>query len=279
MDKHETKAKYNLAETCVASISSQTLQELSEDASAQLWDPCQKLNYGSIRGTDQLRSNLASLYSARTISTLSPDSILITPGAIAANMDVFLALVRTGDHVICTYPTYQQLYEAPASLGADVSLWCAQEDKGWQLDIEHLKGLIRPNTRLITIKSVTHAVCSYLSICFVCNQKLLSSLHQSSAEILSHITVLPLTCRRSLADLPSSNPNNPTGSILSGPLLQNLVEVASSHDPPIAILSDEVYRPMFHDPSLTPVSPLFPPSILSLNYELTIATGRSTSTL
>ena len=179
MDKYETEAKYNLAETCVASISSQTLQELSEDASAQLWDPCQKLNYGSIRGTEQLRSNLASLYSARTISTLSPDSILITPGAIAANMDVFLALVRAGDHVICTYPTYQQLYEAPASLGADVSLWCAREEKGWQLDIEELKGLIRPDTRLITIKSVTPTVPSHLSICLVCNQKLLASLHAS----------------------------------------------------------------------------------------------------
>ena len=36
---------------------------------------------------------------------------------------------------------------------------------------------------------------------------------------------------------------------------------------------------MFHDPSLSPVSPLFPPSILSLNYNLTIATGTSTSIL
>lgn len=187
MDKHETKAKYNLAETCVASISSQTLQELSEDASAQLWDPCQKLNYGSIRGTEQLRSNLANLYSARTISTLSPDSILITPGAIAANMDVFLALVRTGDHVICTYPTYQQLYEAPASLGAEVSLWRAHEEKGWQLSIEELKGLIRPNTRLITIKSVTPIVRSHVLIHLVCSHKLLAMFHEPSTEILLHI--------------------------------------------------------------------------------------------
>lgn len=154
MDKHETHAKYNLAETCVASISTHELLALSEDPSAQLWDSSKKLDYGSIRGSDALRSNLARLYSARAGSTLPPDNVLITHGAIAANMDVFLALLRTGDHVVCHYPTYQQLYEVPASLGAEVSLWRAQEEKGWQLDIEELKALIKSNTKLIIIKSV-----------------------------------------------------------------------------------------------------------------------------
>ena len=36
-------------------------------------------------------------------------------------------------------------------------------------------------------------------------------------------------------------------------------------------MSDEVYRPLFH--SISPVDPEFPPSILSLGYENTIATG------
>lgn len=162
MDKHEINAKYNLAETCVASISVRELQEISEDPSAQLLDHSKKLDYGPIRGSDELRSNLARLYSARSTSALSPENILITSGAIAANMDIFIALLRKGDHVVCQFPTYQQLYEVPATLGAEVSLWKAREENHWELDIEELRGLIKTNTKLIIIKCVTFFHTVYL---------------------------------------------------------------------------------------------------------------------
>ena len=159
MDTHETTAKYNIAETCVASISLKDLQELSEDPSKEIVDLATKLTYGPIRGSDELRSNLARLYSSRAPSSLPPENILITPGAIAANLTVFYGLIRKGDHVVCHYPTYQQLYEVPASLGAEVSLWRAREDSGWQLDIEELKSLIRPETKMIIIKCVRNLIC------------------------------------------------------------------------------------------------------------------------
>jgi aspartate/methionine/tyrosine aminotransferase len=77
---------------------------------------------------------------------------LITPGAIQANFLLLYALVGPGDHVICHYPTYQQLYSIPASLGAEVSLWTSREQERWSLDIEELKSLIKPNTKLIILK-------------------------------------------------------------------------------------------------------------------------------
>ncbi|KAI7615229.1 PLP-dependent transferase, partial [Hortaea werneckii] len=52
-------------------------------------------------------------------------------------------------------------------------------------------------------------------------------------------------------------------------LMQKIVDFAESKD--IIILSDEVYRPLFHGTS--PMDPEFPPSILSLGYKNTIATG------
>ena len=152
MDTHETTAKYNIAETCAASLSLDQLRELSEDKSTELWSPSTVLTYGPIRGSEKIRSNLANLYSSKAPSPLDPDLILITPGAIAANLIVFYGLIGEGDHVICHYPTYQQLYEVPASLGAKVSLWRAREEKKWQLDVEELKGLIRPSTRMVIIK-------------------------------------------------------------------------------------------------------------------------------
>lgn len=66
-----------------------------------------------------------------------------------------------------------------------------------------------------------------------------------------------------------SNPQNPTGAILPRATLEALIEVAEEHD--LIILSDEVYRPLFH--SISPASQKFPPSILSLSYTKTIATG------
>lgn len=52
-------------------------------------------------------------------------------------------------------------------------------------------------------------------------------------------------------------------------LLQDIIDLATEHD--ITILSDEVYRPLFH--GITPMSSDFPPSILSMGYKNTISTG------
>ena len=51
--------------------------------------------------------------------------------------------------------------------------------------------------------------------------------------------------------------------------LEEIVKIAQEHN--LIVLSDEVYRPLFH--AISPVDPEFPPSILSLGYEKTIATG------
>ena len=66
-----------------------------------------------------------------------------------------------------------------------------------------------------------------------------------------------------------SNPQNPTGAILSKALLQQIVELAQTKN--IILFGDEVYRPLFH--GITPADPDFPPSVLSLGYDNTIATG------
>ena len=63
----------------------------------------------------------------------------------------------------------------------------------------------------------------------------------------------------------SSNPNNPTGAILPTDLLLQIVELARANN--IVVMSDEVYRPIFHSANVPP------PSILSLGYANTIATG------
>jgi aspartate/methionine/tyrosine aminotransferase len=155
MDKYETSAKYNLAETCCASISIDELLSLSENKTLQASDillTSLVQNYGEIRGSIKLRENLSRLYSAKVGTPLSTDNLLITPGAIAANHLVLYSLLKPGDHVICQYPTYQQLYSIPESLGAEVSLWKCKAEEKWLPSLEELEGLIKENTKLIIIK-------------------------------------------------------------------------------------------------------------------------------
>ena len=154
-DKYETDAEYNIAETCAASISLEDLQGFSDRKDSPLPISRNKLTYGSIRGSKELRTNLANLYSAKATTNFNADNILITPGAIAANLTAFYALIKKGDHVITHYPTYQQLYEVPASLGAEISLWRADENKQWSLNVKDLEGMLKPNTKMIVIKFVS----------------------------------------------------------------------------------------------------------------------------
>jgi aspartate/methionine/tyrosine aminotransferase len=66
-----------------------------------------------------------------------------------------------------------------------------------------------------------------------------------------------------------NNPNNPTGSTIPRSVLIDLVKFAEEKD--IIILSDEVYRPLFH--GISPIDEDFPPSLISLEYSKTIVTG------
>lgn len=154
MDKYETTAKYNLAETCCASVSIEELGALSESkASANsILDLSAVQTYGEIRGSTPLRDNLSRLYSSKAGSALSLENILITPGAIAANFTVLYALVKPGDHVVCHYPTYQQLYTVPASLGAEVDLWKSKPENKWLPDFDELEAMVKENTSLIVLK-------------------------------------------------------------------------------------------------------------------------------
>lgn len=159
MDEHETTAKYNLAETCAASISVDELLKFSENkqrTASEVLDTSSVQDYGEIRGSSALRNNLSRLYSSKVGTALAPDNVLITPGAIAANHLIFYALIEKGDHVICHSPTYQQLYTVPESLGAEVDLWISKEDNKWLPDFEELEAMVKDNTKMIVLKSVNN---------------------------------------------------------------------------------------------------------------------------
>lgn len=215
MEAYEfTPGVLNIAETCVESVSIDQLAQLSGDKGELPPRTSTVLIYGAIRGSSTLRETIATLYEDEQIA---PENVIITQGAIAANFLAFYSLIEPGDHVICVYPTYQQLYSVPESLGAEVSLWRLRPEQGFVPDMDELEKLAKANTKMIVI----------------------------------------------------NNPNNPTGVPIPRDVVYKIVDFAKARG--IMILSDEVYRPLFHD-GLEDNADM-PPSVADLGYDKAIVTG------
>lgn len=147
MNEWETKCELNLAETCVDSLTIAELLRLtgsnSEALSALL---PMRMGYGAIEGSDRLRRAIAALY-----DTVSPGNVLVTHGTIGANMLVHKALVERGDRVVSIVPSYQQHYSIPDSIGAEMHLLHLREQDRWLPDLDRLRDMARPGTRLIAL--------------------------------------------------------------------------------------------------------------------------------
>ncbi len=145
MNEWETRCTYNLAETCVASITIEELLALSGRDEGDLSELLSmKLTYGDIEGSDRLRTAISKLYGNTSIT-----DITITHGTIAANMLVHKGLVERGDHVVSIVPTYQQHYSIPRSIEADVATLSLEASAGFLPDLDRLRSMVTPETKLI----------------------------------------------------------------------------------------------------------------------------------
>ncbi len=147
MNEYEETCRYNLAETCVRSLTAGELLELSgrrDDVIAEL--EATALTYGPIPGSPRLRALVAGLYERQ-----GADNVLVTHGAIGANALVHATLVGPGDHVVSIVPTYQQHASIPESYGARVDLLTLREEDGWLPDLDELDRLVTADTRLIAL--------------------------------------------------------------------------------------------------------------------------------
>ena len=213
MNEFEDHCSYNLAETCIKSMTIGELIELSGQ-NADLVSEISEIamTYGEIKGSERLRSNISSIYAHQKI-----ENILVTHGAIGANSLVYNALIDPGDEVISIIPNYQQHYSIPESLGGNVSLLKLKPENSFLPDLNELRNMLSSNTKLISL----------------------------------------------------TNPNNPTGSLIDGKLLEEIVTLAKTCG--AYILCDEVYR------GTNQVGAAYTSSIADL-YDKGISTGSMSKT-
>lgn len=149
----EKSATYDIAQSTISSMTMGEILELDGEGGATFYERLnkEKMNYGWIEGSPEFKQEVAKLY-----RSVDPDNILQTNGATGANLLALMALVEPGDHVVAEYPTYQPLYEIPRTLGAEVEYWHIRQENDWNPDIDELKRLVRPNTKLICINNASN---------------------------------------------------------------------------------------------------------------------------
>jgi len=152
--RYEFNVRFVLCASDCETFSVREVLALEPEAEARLLDL--RLGYTESAGAPALRQEIAALY-----TTIEPDEILVHSGAEEAIFTFMVAMLRPGDHIIVHSPGYQSLAEVARGLGCQVSLWRGDENRGWALDPQDLKRLIRPYTRAVVI-NVPHNPTGYL---------------------------------------------------------------------------------------------------------------------
>ncbi|MFH0915067.1 MAG: aminotransferase class I/II-fold pyridoxal phosphate-dependent enzyme [bacterium] len=140
--RHEFGARYLLSTSDCQGLA---MADLIAGAAPELrkrWGAL-SLGYTESQGLPELRHEIAGLYQgvhAEEIMTAAPEEAVF----LAMN-----AVLEPGDHVVCTFPGYQSLYQLALSIGCEVTFWEPSEQKGWHFDPDRLEGHLRPDTKLV----------------------------------------------------------------------------------------------------------------------------------
>jgi aspartate/methionine/tyrosine aminotransferase len=175
----ENVVDYNLSESGVHPLN---LKQLLTPAEIEALTEVE-LGYTQTNGTLGLRENIARLYPG-----ISSDQILATAGSSEANFLLIWSLIEPGDEVLFELPNYMQMGGLLGAFGARVKPFRLRESLGWQPDLDEMRRLVTPRTKLIVL----------------------------------------------------TNPNNPTGSVLTPEVMKGIVDLAAGVG--AWILADEVYQ-------------------------------------
>lgn len=105
------------------------------------------LNYSLDHGDEELRSIIARMYGVEN------DQIIVTHGSQEALYLFYRSFLAKGDHVITFSPGWQQSWEVPLHIGAEVSTIPLRAENNYNLSIEDIEKAINDKTRLIILNS------------------------------------------------------------------------------------------------------------------------------
>jgi len=138
----ENRVKYNLTESGVHPY---TLEKfLRSDEIEKLLSI--RLGYGQTNGSEELREAISRLYPGTDL-----DNILVTNGSAEANFVTIWQNLEPEDELILMLPNYMQIWGLARSFGIKVRPFHLKEELKWGPDLDELKGLISPRTKMIAV--------------------------------------------------------------------------------------------------------------------------------
>lgn len=137
-------ARANLSPSFVEPLQTADLLALEPGATERL--TTLPLGYTGAFGGVELRTAIAARY-----AQIAPEQVVAACGGDDALPSLFMALLQPGDHLLVHSPVYQPLTSVATWCGAEVTLWAAEEEAGWEPSLATLATLLRPTTRLIVV--------------------------------------------------------------------------------------------------------------------------------
>jgi aspartate aminotransferase len=110
-------------------------------------------HYGASAGQLELREAIAKHQTERQGYEVSPGSVIVTPGGKPVMFFTIMALIEEGDEVIYPnpgFPIYESMIRYMGGTPVPMQL---NEETGYNADVENLRSLITPATKLLIVNS------------------------------------------------------------------------------------------------------------------------------
>ncbi len=144
MSRFEQDVDYNLSESGVHPLLLRDLLNFDPFMKETLLET--ELNYAFANGNPELRENIARMYDGAT-----SENILVTVGAIEANLISVQSILNQGDEIVVMLPNYMQIWGVARNHGYRVKTFTLKEERNWAPDLDELESLISKNASLIAI--------------------------------------------------------------------------------------------------------------------------------
>lgn len=135
----EHKVEINLSESGVSPLTLGELLEGSDIADT-------RLSYPQTNGTEELRERIADLYAGA-----DTDNVVVMNGTAEANFVATTNVLDSGDEAVVMMPNYMQIWGLARSLGATVKSLPLREELSWAPDVDELRKLVTPKTKLVAL--------------------------------------------------------------------------------------------------------------------------------
>lgn len=157
--QYEFTADYMFSCSDCDGYSMKYILEQASDREREMWENLH-LGYTETPGSPYLRKAIVQYYGM----VEADDIVVASPGELSfMTMNILMEGIRN-KHAVVVSPAYQSLYQVLKSLGCELSYWKAQErEGGWKFDLQELRNLVRPDTRLIVINFPHNPTGAYLT--------------------------------------------------------------------------------------------------------------------